>query len=206
MFRRDAACTNICILSWNINGRLLLKLLAPAFCSIITQADVILLQETHLLTHQEELLQLEGYEIVGVSRKSTLPFTNPGGGVVTCIRSPIPFEHLSQWDSTDLLVVKVADTILINVYCPPANSPALSQFVSSPLHRISEVITVLQSDPSLRILIAGDFNARTSSVQPMKNSAPRMSPDIGPIDSYGRTMIRICESLQLTILNNTRYQ
>ncbi|GBE82387.1 Ribonuclease H1 [Sparassis crispa] len=199
-------CT-IRLLSWNVNGRLALKLTDSMFVSYLFQYDVLLLQETHLRPEEHDVLIFpEEYDMIAVSRRNTPTMQQPGGGVAIFLRCQIPRIVLTSLCTDDMLVVDLNVCILINVYLPPETSPWNLLPPAQPEQRLKETLAVLGRCPDKPIIVAGDLNARIAALSPTNSDHIRQSPDVASLNSRGRRILQLCDDFDLDIVNGTSLQ
>ncbi|KIJ38802.1 hypothetical protein M422DRAFT_68979 [Sphaerobolus stellatus SS14] len=188
------------IASWNINGRLALKLCQPDFCKIIEKCDIVLLQETHLTPGQEDALRLpHGYHIQAISREPDR-MSLPHGGVAIVYKSCFQPTLCKQWSAVDFMVLDFGSFLLANVYAPPVSSPWQRWSHVHPMQCLSELCAATTCSPDKPLLTFGDFNARTGCLTPSPHHPPRVSADQTE-DTRGRDLMRLCATYQLAMLN-----
>lgn len=196
---------SIQILSWNVHGRLALKLLDTKFRDIVSGCDIMLVQETGLRPGQEDALVLPtGFDVCAVCRPDSEYLSQSGGGVAAIYRSSLPVLCRADVHATDIMMIELDDVWLLNCYVPPQQSPWFKGVRVSPWQAITEILTACTVGGQA-VIIAGDLNARTASRNAVLGPI-RSSPDEGRVCSHGRELLDTCDEFGLSILNGSSCQ
>ncbi|CDO70999.1 hypothetical protein BN946_scf184844.g3 [Trametes cinnabarina] len=175
----------------------------PEFRALLSEYDVILLQETHLRPGQDRQLALPpGFACLSLARPVTATFTQAGGGLIALTRAHIPVEDVTPPNQYDILALRISGILLLSVYLPPEGSPWLANAGADPIQRFTECLLPLAQAHALPIVVLGDFNARVGC---LSTGEPRQSPD-GVASTRGRALLRAAATFHLHLLNGTRHQ
>ena len=156
--------SQIKILSLNTCG-LKSKLLCPDFVSFIDQYDIIGIQESKL--DDVDKLQIPGYQIFSNNRKALLRYRS--GGITLLVKLKwLHFITVHKFDSKLILWLTISKQIMINnedlhcgiIYIPPYHSKYAH---SDPYLELQNEIDKYMIN-SQNIMLFGDFNSRTSSL------------------------------------------
>ncbi|KAK7017640.1 hypothetical protein R3P38DRAFT_3559743 [Favolaschia claudopus] len=191
------------VVTWNIHGRLAIKITQPDIVRLINDNDVIVFLETFLRVNEERTLRLpRGFEVIAMSRPDLPGFRCAGGGVAAVIRSGVNYNVLQHLCAPDLLVVDLVHVSLVAAYILPENSRWIDWTDVDPKIKVSEAVSVLAALPGKPVLLKGDINGRVGNRIPAGALLARVSSD--PIvNSRGRWLLRLCSDCSMTILNGT---
>lgn len=192
------------IASCNVRGGFFAKLRKDPLANLLRENDIILLQETHLREGEGEAIQryCNTHRIISHSRPTKHDFKNPGGGVAAAVRSDLPITVLDDLSSTDVMTIKVRDTILMNVYVPPEGSSVFKlQTSNATIQIIADLIAAARLHPN-PLVIVGDWNARTANKIPSADHPNRSSHD-PIINTRGRELLEIMQREELIFLNGS---
>ncbi|KAI0715213.1 Endonuclease/exonuclease/phosphatase [Earliella scabrosa] len=188
------------VLSWNVFGRLALQCSTPWFQRFVTQWDVLLLQETHLRPLQEEQLVLPpGYNCVARSRPESAQMAHQGGGLAAIFKQSLNVSDVTPDDEGELMILRVGDVTLVNVYLPPPGSPWTPDPRVTAEQYLLERLFPECSTEGHRYMLIGDFNARMGE---RCGSIPRTSPD-KVVSTRGRRVLEMCDDLSFELLNGS---
>ena len=223
----ESASRDLKFLSLNVCG-LKRKLKAPDFMAMISQYDIIALQETFL--DDDDYVIVPGYVVIHQNRRKLTK--RRSGGIAFLFKValsshivPINNESLLiQWIRISKCVMKTDyDITCGNAYIPPYNTKYASK---DPYLDIQAELDGLCRDIKFIVLL-GDFNSRTGSLPDYKSidddslsAVQRDSPTenmllkLGKLDlplkrrnvdcetnKYGRQLIKFCLRNELLILN-----
>ncbi len=124
-----------------------------------------------------------------------------GGGVLTLVRNHIPAHVREDLSNVDLLSLQVENNLIINAYVPPETSPWEHWADVEPIQRLEEVLAVASAS-ALPIILMGDLNARTASLQSMPDAPLRTSQD-PQVYRRGRELLQVLAMSDLLVLNGT---
>lgn len=194
----------VTLASWNMHGDLMARIRDPAFLDIITQYDIIGLQETWLLDGIETALPWpDGYKAYVSSRPrpAVEDFGRPGGGVAVLIREELEHSVCTQLQWPDLLVFDMGPFYLVVTYILPSNSNWMRWTDVAPMDRAEEVVSFCAAARGKGVVWVGDLNARTGDLSPC-NEFPRRSMD-GTRSRRGSDLVDFCRDAGLVIVNGT---
>ena len=162
--------------SWNMNGGAHLKLLSPSIRSYLRKFDVVLLQETHLLSAQEDIIPWpEDYDVFLQCRVDPLNGKRQSGGVATLVRKSLNAIKRVNLCREDMLCVILGDgSAVLNLYAPPAGSVFLPRRQEAPLEALEDAIVLLHEE-GRQVFIGGDLNGHTNDRQAANGPASRLS-------------------------------
>jgi len=189
------------IASWNLHGKLPLKIETNDLRALLAGVDILLLQETHLYKDQEYVLALpRGFTTMARGRFHSDECSRPSGGMGVIFRSHLPLQMLEQWSSADCLTLKLGPVYILCVYLPPENSPyARTQDLDSPEGNFYQAAQQI-ADEGAPVLVFGDFNARTACLNSF-DCWPRSSEDDHPVCARGRRLLHHLREYGWFILN-----
>lgn len=166
------------ILSWNVHGDLVVKMLSPEFLELLLMFDIILIQETHLCPEEEETISVpKGFRFFARSRKTVEKWEHQHGGVCVFIRKEFKVS-VSPLSSPDILVLDLGGLWIINAYILPASSNWSSWTDVSPEDKFLETVRLCSLTASTKKLLIGtDINARIGVETPGPNHLERDSCD-----------------------------
>nr|GAT54355.1 predicted protein [Mycena chlorophos] len=191
-------------LAWNIDGRLALKLADPEFVGLVTEGDIVFIQETFLREEEERTLDIpNGYEVVARARPDIPGADTVWGGVVVLVRRGIPYTVVNELSAPDIIVLDLIDMFFVGSYVLPAGSKWQEWSDVDPERRLVEALTFCAAAPRKPLLAMGDINARTGNTTPVNSPLRRLSTDDRDPDTRGRRFVRVCRDLSLVILNGT---
>lgn len=174
----------------------------PEFRDTLAQWDVVLLQETFLRPGQENQLELpRGFQCQALSRVVADDFSQQGGGLLVLYRDTIPVRNVTPPSETEVMLLRIGDILLANIYIPPPQSPWLAHSSTPPIEHLLECLQPALAEDTPVILL-GDFNARVGC---LTAGLLRTSPD-PTANTRGRQVVELCSDLSLQILNGTATQ
>ena len=203
----------------------------PGNISYISQFDFVLLTETFATQFPCNCFPSHDVFLSPGVRLSSSVTSRLSGGVAMLIRkSCAPFVKQIHVEIDNCLVFKlsksltglITDCLLIGMYIPPSQSAYYSETeIDNGLLLLEQCICdVVEEYGELPMMIFGDLNARTGN-----NNAKQLSlPDFGTgisrseelaeedisfyrvskdavVNSFGRSLLSLCESFELIILN-----
>ena len=211
------------VLSYNVDG--LSKEKYEIICKqVIVNYDVVVLVETFASAKQQ--YTCEGYVSYAQVRKRNVGAKRNSGGVLIMVRSEIATHcKLLTTSSVDILWLRIIDLctegniILGGIYCSPINSKAVHGNFYQELE--SDLYRHVNGYPNDKIILAGDFNARTGNLKDVLGDylEPRNvsfggseflrdSMKIGErvnsdteVNAYGRSLIHLCQEFNLCMGN-----
>ncbi|CAA7264262.1 unnamed protein product [Cyclocybe aegerita] len=193
---KNADSHDLSILAWNINGHLALKIARKRFVDLIVANDICIFQETFLSPRQEECLVLpKGYHALCTSRPLRSRGRLPGGGVAAIIKDDVAYDVCD-------LVLDLHSFVLIGTYLLPAGSNWRKWTKIDPARRLAECVTFCSNSEDKPVLLLGDLNARTGSLQAEHSELQHCSNDIVS-NARGKWLIELCNTNSLHILNGT---
>ncbi|KAJ7601392.1 hypothetical protein DFH06DRAFT_1154162 [Mycena polygramma] len=199
--RDHRPCLNI--ITWNIHGRLAVKIEDPEIIELIVSHDIVVFLETFLRPGEEQTLQLpRGYVVVAMSRPDRPGLKSAWGGVAAVIKIGVQYKLCAELSGPDLIVLDLVDTFLVGAYLLPASSNWQDWSAVDPTIRFQEALTACSLSPDKPLLAAGDMNARIANKTPRGSTLSRVSRD-GVLNTRGRWLLRLCGDLGLLILNGT---
>lgn len=164
--------------------------------------DIVLIQETHLRPGEEDQLLLPpGYTCVAMSRPASLAFRHQGGGLIAIFPTSLGVANITPTPETEIMLLRVLDVTVANVYLPPPNSPWQRNQGVPPEQHLLELLLVEAAEDNL--ILMGDFNARVGDPSRV---LPRTSPDTGRVNTRGSHILRLCDDLNLDIVNGSSWQ
>lgn len=174
------------ITSYNIDGLKFNgenKMESPSFAEISRNRDVIFLCETHARHETLEASVPPGFSCFGASGIKTRG-QNKGrlsNGMAFLVRSELAPKTTHEFKSSFVLAIRIhmnqmnsAPLYIIGCYVPPENS---KYYESDIWDEIKLLITRYQAKGD--IVVVGDFNARTESMQTSHLRAPQESIRMG---------------------------
>ena len=195
---------NISVLSWNVHGNFALKARTPWFQEELSRWDLLLFQETHLRPGQESQIPLPlGFDCLALARPETSNMAHQQGGLLAVFWSLLPVVNITPPMETEVMLLQVADTVVVNVYLPPVSSPWDPDPSRTPVQRLTELIIPATLHANPFILLVGDFNARIGL---RSISLPRSSPDPAPLTERGNRLLDLCADLDFEVVSGTDYQ
>lgn len=150
----------VVIKSLNINGDLVSKMLCPEFQSEVSEADITLFQETHLLPDQHETLCIpRNYDVFSLPRKYKKLFKKPFGGVAAVVSHSLKAVWCKEISSPDIMVLSLNNSAyVINAYILPEYKDWSSFTDHDPFERLEQLVATLSSS-GVPIYVLGDLNA-----------------------------------------------
>ena len=219
-----APVKNICKLScWNVSGlknsAFGYKLNDPDFLNQINECHIISLSEVWGCDD----IDVPDFKIVAMSppmKRNTKRPARCSGGILVAVKNFLtPYVELVK-QTPNYIWCRIAsnlfqtdkDILLCSVYIPPRDSPYFDPDIFT---NLENDINNLKNDYS--IVLMGDFNARTGTENdfiveglndfiphdnfPLPRQVPNRYSFDGHINEHGKTLIEICKSLDLRILN-----
>ena len=163
-FENKTEMRDIQFLSINVCG-LKSKLLCPDFISFIGKYDIIGVQESKL--DDVDKIQVPGYQVFSNNRKALSRYRS--GGITLLVRLQwLPYITVHKFDSKLILWFTISKRIMMNhqdlqcgiVYIPPYHSKYAHN--DPDLEMLNEINKYMLN--SQNIILFGDFNSRTSSL------------------------------------------
>ncbi|KAI3998236.1 hypothetical protein K525DRAFT_275431, partial [Schizophyllum commune Loenen D] len=188
---------------WNIGGQFAAKYDRAEVRDCLRQCDISVVQETWLRPRDGDAIRdLNGYDTVHLPRPD-MDLTRQWGGTIAFVRRGFGIV-VSPLSTTDLLVLNATTFWIVAAYLPPDRSDWRRWTDTDPWDRITEVLSFLASDPDKTVILVGDLNMRTGQLQagPQPSDFPRVCHDLA-IDTRGRAFLRLCDQLDLRIVNGT---
>ncbi|OJT05542.1 hypothetical protein TRAPUB_3629 [Trametes pubescens] len=177
-------------------------MLEPSYRETLAQWDVLLLQETHLRPGQEDQIELpRGFQCMALSREAASDFGSQGGGLFAIFRDTVPVINVTPTAESEIMLLRVGDILLANIYLPPASSPWVAHMQQCPVEHLLECLQPALAHDVL-VLLIGDFNARIGN---RGAALPRLSPD-ETMSTRGRALLQRCTDLSLQVVNGTTFQ
>ena len=214
--------------SWNVEG-LYPKLFDDDFLSYITSFDFVCLTETFIVNFNFDMFTEHEFFFQPAVRLSAVD-GRPSGGVACLIRKQcLPFIRQIKIDVGNFLLFIIdkslfgldKDVLYVCAYVPPEGSRyygvmGLESDGVSVLENVLVDNVLLDND--LYVIITGDLNSRTGNVsQPVTvdndvfdemhhnfDIFERRSQD-SIINGFGKTLLNMCTSLNLCIINGMCY-
>jgi len=203
--------------TWNIQGGCAKKFCDVDFCSFFSNSDLICIQETWADNFVD--FDFPGFSLFSSCRSRKKKAKRNSGGVATFFRSSFKKGiHKLDSSSPDTIWCKLDkyffgltnDIYLCNVYIPPETFPKSSEI--DPFDTLSNDICKFSNLGD--IVIVGDLNARTGSITETyfnTDSSDMLTADVMDVknrnnrdvkvNNYGRCLLELCSSADLTILN-----
>ena len=206
-------------LCWNVEG-VISKLNYPEFVSYVVRFPFVCLTESFIEYAPDNVFPNFDLYIAPAKRLS-----NKGrrsGGVLCLVRKEFRlfFEHIPcRYDNILIFKIKKSllatsnDILLCCIYIPPVDSPYYNTVEEPDGITILEtcMIEVCTQYTNCNILLCGDFNSRTGKyntaiswdVHDVRSEAvveTRNSQDIN-LNEYGRSLLSLCGSFEMSILN-----
>ena len=209
---------------WNIEG-LMSKLEDPEFISYLKAFSFVCLTETFV--NKEDTSNLDNifndYTCFAALAKKLSKYGRCSGGVLCLIGTNI-LHFFQHWptDHDNLIVFKVdgrffgyhTDILLFSAYIPPVSSTYYDKKDNPDgIAMLEQTITNILSNNQYNILLCGDLNSRTGSlnfsndtdIHEMRHDLfdeTRQSEDT-VVNQFGRSLLSMCAILDLTIVNGT---
>ena len=187
------------ILGLNVGG-ITCKFRYGILSEYIKKFGIVLFSETKLFRIPQ--LEFPDYDIFSFKQKTNLH------GLSILIKSGL-FSYSQKLCGKSKCVMWILlgssetslNFIIGAVYIPGYNSKFSDQ---NDFDIISEDILVFRDKYNLPFVLMGDFNSRTSNLNPTNNPPAHMrrSKDT-KVDTYGRNLIKMCSDLNLTIVNGS---
>lgn len=108
--------------------------------------------------------------------------------------------------SSDLIVLRVQDLFIVNVYFPPATSTYLQNMDPPFEQSLQEALALLGAQEDSTIIVVGDLNGRTAVHTATTDSPIRQSPDLVAANQRGRSILQWAADNALEIVNGTEWQ
>jgi ribonuclease HI/exonuclease III len=200
------------VLLWNVHGKLQSKIRKSELGNMLKKHDLCLLHETHLQPNQHLTLRLpSGYTVLARSRPLRHDGFGAGGGVAAIYRTELRVTErndLVPKETPDIQVLEIGDLIVVSAYIAPETSRWREWTEVEPMQRLVDSLALCSAHMNRRILVLGDFNARTRSEQAPAASIPmqRSSSDERPPDARGRRLLAAVADCGLVILNGTQME
>ena len=213
---------------WNVNG-LMSKIHDVDFISFVTRFHFVCLVETFLSSFDIDFFY--GFKSFCCPSLKLSKSGRPSGGVVCLIKKELmPFIKQIQVKSGFFLLFVidkhlfgiVKDVLYVCAYTPPEGSPFYS-FVSSDSDGISMLENCILDNALLEndyyVILSGDLNSRTSNmfnsfsvdsnlpldlITKENSDFCRQSQD-KIVNGFGKTLLHMCNALDLSILNGMCY-
>lgn len=129
----------------------------------------------------------------------------PGGGVAAVVRDSLTYTVCENFSHPDLLVLDLDSFFVVCAYLQPAYSQWQKWSPVDPSHRLAQAVAFCSSHPHKPLLLLGDLNACTRSLQAGHSPLPRSSLD-EVLDACGSWLLDLCTQSRLQILNGTTYE
>ena len=204
---------------WNVEG-LLTKLEDPDFIPYLRTFSFVCLTETFVEYLNDSRLCNEFSIIISPAQKLSHRGRRSGGVVCFIKNSCMHFFEQLDCGCENVLVFKISkdlfltgkDILLFCSYVPPVGSPFYENRATSNGILILEhcVIDTLQKYSDCYLMLCGDLNARTGTANPDSLYDPKnVESDIDnlrtsqdhTINTFGRSLLSLCVSFDLTIVN-----
>ena len=163
----DVSTTTQAVLSWNINGGLLVKI--PVIKGLLSNCDVLCLQEHFLTSHSLGLLKIDNnFTSYSVPAKRSASSGRPSGGIAMLVRTSC---RSSIFDSCDFfLAVRVKEYVIVNVYLPTDYRNDRSEFLfTSACEKLGSCLSKIRLLGKCCIII-GDFNCNLTDASLLRTS------------------------------------
>ena len=129
----------------------------------------------------------------------------PGGGVAAIVRDSLTYTVCENFSHPDLLVLDLDSFFVVCAYLQPAYSQWQKWSPVDPSHCLAQAVAFCSSHPHKLLLLLGDLNTRTRSLQAGHSPLPRSSLD-EVLDACGLWLLDLCTQSRLQILNGTSYE
>jgi exonuclease III len=157
------------IMAWNIHGSVQAKIGESDVRALVTEHDIVLLLETHLLPGAEDVLDLPpGYAMAARSRRQRTDLHRAGGGIVALYREHLGVairDDLTPSAVPDLIALSIQDILIVGVYLPPETSNWNGWTSVEPFQRLHDVLQLCTALEGKRVVLMGDLNASLAKVR-----------------------------------------
>ena len=215
--------------SFNIEG-LLKKLDDPSFIDFVNRFDVISLQETFMSENVIPKDVFDNFLTHYFSPATKLSAHGRCSGGVTVLVKKYLVDYIQEVNTEcpNCVILKLQDLFSKDVLCifpyiPCSTSPYYNGFENRNGIIILEsfLTIIINENPNCSLIILGDLNSRTADVQPIYdcNIAAKYTDDLNSdaffhddckftrnsldktLNQFGKSLIEMCASLSLIILN-----
>ena len=222
--------SDVSVLFWNVDGLYsrignsrIIKFANADVHSTLVKHDIICLAETHCGPNDD--VHLQGYQAFSNVRPKSSKAKKHSGGLVIYVKDSLrPGVKQLPVKNSEYMWIKLdkdffnleCDIFLANVYLCPSNSSYAS--------KTDNIIDLLESEIAElsklgKILICGDFNARTNTAYDYCVSddiddvvklpynyirdvpVPRNNLDNSPVNQHGESLLNLCKSTGIRIIN-----
>ena len=212
--------SKLTLLCWNVEG-LLSKFNYPEFFSYVESFHFVCLTETFIEYLPENAFR--DFEVFISPAKKLSNYGRRSGGVLGLVRReissffqqiPCPYDNILVFKVDGSLFATPCSFLLICVYIPPENSSYYNSVEESNGLITLEVCMddICSQHPDCKILLCGDLNSRTANYDSSAewNMHDARSDPVGGdsrqsrdncLNEFGKTLLSLCASYELTILN-----
>ncbi len=125
---------------------------------MFAELDVLGLQETWLRKGDQDTLSIpRDFECFSTPACSTKKGRRLWGGLATLVRLKLSAKVVKECTTDFVLVIRVANTFVINVYLPPDGSPFWSNDI---LPNLRSALAYCRAYTTCEMAVLGDFNSR----------------------------------------------